>query len=114
MPSKRSSAVSSASPRKRPARSSQISLSLRSTPIQADHYDQETTDYTDSENDLAYSDEVIMAVDMRDRGTIGCCYYATRDESLFLMAEVKLGGIDIIDMRRPVNFGLEITQLIME
>lgn len=42
-------------------------------------------------------DEVIMAVDLRDKGTVGCCYYVAREEKLYLMEDVKCGGLDVID-----------------
>jgi DNA mismatch repair protein MSH5 len=41
--------------------------------------------------------EIIMAVDLRDRGTIGCAYYVAREEKLCLMEDIKMGGLDIID-----------------
>jgi DNA mismatch repair protein MSH5 len=41
--------------------------------------------------------EIIMAVDLRDRGTIGCAYYVARNERLSLMEDIKMGGLDIID-----------------
>ncbi len=42
-------------------------------------------------------DEVIMCVDMRDRGTVGCCYYVARDQKVFVMADVTYGGIEVVD-----------------
>ena len=47
-------------------------------------------------------DEVIMAVDLRDKGTVGCCYYVAREEKLYLMEDVKYGGLDVIDTRTVV------------
>jgi DNA mismatch repair protein MSH5 len=41
--------------------------------------------------------EVIMAVDLRERNTVGCCYYIARDEKLYFMEDVKLGGVDVVD-----------------
>jgi DNA mismatch repair protein MSH5 len=41
--------------------------------------------------------EIIMAVDLRDRGTIGCAYYVAREEKLYLMEDIKMSGLDIID-----------------
>ena len=41
--------------------------------------------------------EVIMCVDMRDRGTVGCCYYVARDQKLYVMADVAYGGVEVID-----------------
>lgn len=40
--------------------------------------------------------EVIMAVDLRDRGTVGCAYYVAREEKLYMMEDVRLGGIEVI------------------
>lgn len=44
--------------------------------------------------------EVIMAVDLRDRGTVGCCYYIAREEKIYMMEDVKSGGIEVIDTRK--------------
>ncbi len=41
--------------------------------------------------------EVIMAVEMRDRGTIGCAYYIAREEKLCLIEDIKMAGLNIID-----------------
>ena len=30
-------------------------------------------------------DEVIMAVEMRDRGTVGCAYYLPREQTLYMV-----------------------------
>ena len=38
-----------------------------------------------------------MAVDMRDRGTVGCSYYVAREEKLYFMDDVPFGGIEVID-----------------
>lgn len=51
--------------------------------------------------------EVVMAVDVRDRGTVGCCYYVARDEKLYFMEDMKLGGVDVVDacewMKCPIS-----------
>lgn len=44
--------------------------------------------------------EVVMAVDMRSHGTVGCAYYIARDEVLYLMQDAQLGGKDLIDQRK--------------
>ncbi|MCJ1308042.1 MutS protein msh5 [Agyrium rufum] len=41
--------------------------------------------------------QVVMAVDMRERETIGCCYYIAQDETLLMMDDVVSGGLEIID-----------------
>ena len=44
--------------------------------------------------------EVVMCVDMRDRGTVGCCYYVARDQKLCVMADVAYGGVEVIEICR--------------
>ena len=41
--------------------------------------------------------EVIMAIDMRDRKTIGCAYYFAREEKLCLMEDIKMAGLDLVE-----------------
>jgi DNA mismatch repair protein MSH5 len=41
--------------------------------------------------------EIIMAVDMRERGTLGCAYYIAREEKLCLMEDIKMAGLDLVD-----------------
>lgn len=40
--------------------------------------------------------EAIMAIDMK-AGAIGCAYYVARDETLYLMQDIKSGVLDIVD-----------------
>ncbi|KAL2043280.1 hypothetical protein N7G274_003586 [Stereocaulon virgatum] len=42
-------------------------------------------------------DEVIMAVEMRDKGTVGCSYYLPREQTLYMMADVERGGVVVIN-----------------
>jgi DNA mismatch repair protein MSH5 len=41
--------------------------------------------------------EIIMALDTKNRGTVGCCYYVAREEKLYFMEDAKLGGLNVID-----------------
>ncbi|KAL9011247.1 MAG: hypothetical protein Q9173_003891 [Seirophora scorigena] len=41
--------------------------------------------------------EVIMAVDLRDRGTIGCAYYVGREEKIYMMEDIRFGGTQFIE-----------------
>ena len=43
-------------------------------------------------------DHVIMAIDIRDRDTVGCAYYIARQQSLTCMEDVTGGGKDVLDM----------------
>lgn len=52
---------------------------------------------TQMREDADAVNEIIMAVDLRDRGTIGCAYYVAREEKLCLMEDIKMGGLAIID-----------------
>jgi len=42
--------------------------------------------------------EVIMAVNMKERGTLGCAYYVAREEKLCLMEDIKMAGLDIVEL----------------
>jgi DNA mismatch repair protein MSH5 len=59
--------------------------------------------HNDGPDDLQDEDtlnEVVMAVDMTPRGTVGCCYYVARDEKLFFMEDIQLGDVDVVDALR--------------
>lgn len=45
--------------------------------------------------------EVVMAIDVKDRMTIGCCYYVAREERLSLMEDVKLGSLEMVKTCMP-------------
>lgn len=42
--------------------------------------------------------DIVMAIDMRDRGTVGCAYYVAEQEKLFLVEDMKHASVDMIDM----------------
>ena len=54
----------------------------------------------DFEADLETLNEVIMAVNVTDRGTVGCSYYVARTETLYFMEDLRMGGHDIVDARK--------------
>jgi DNA mismatch repair protein MSH5 len=47
------------------------------------------------ENDSV--NEVMMAIDVKIGGTVGCAYYVAREETLFLMQDISSGDLDIVD-----------------
>lgn len=51
------------------------------------------------EEELDDHSAIIMAVDLRERGTVGCAYYVAHSETLYLLEEAKLGNAEVIDMR---------------
>lgn len=44
-----------------------------------------------------FMSEVIMAVNVRGRGNVGCCYYIARDERLLLLSDVSGGGLEVVE-----------------
>ncbi|KAK4507319.1 hypothetical protein PRZ48_001054 [Zasmidium cellare] len=51
----------------------------------------------DFDPDVDADQEVVMAVDVTDRGSMGCAYYVAREEKLCMMEDVQLGGADMVD-----------------
>jgi DNA mismatch repair protein MSH5 len=47
--------------------------------------------------DLDLLEEIILAINVTDRGSVGCAYYVARDEKLYFMEDIQLGGPDIVD-----------------
>lgn len=68
-------------------------------PSEHDVRPEDEADIEEREEDDALN-EVVMAVDLRERGTVGCCYYVAREEKLYFMEDVKHGGLDVIDTRK--------------
>ena len=44
-------------------------------------------------------DHVIMAVDRREAGTIGCSYYSAQEEKLYLLGDIQSAGAEVTDSR---------------
>ncbi|KAE8355541.1 muts domain V-domain-containing protein [Aspergillus coremiiformis] len=42
-------------------------------------------------------DQVMVAIDMRESGTVGCSYYSAQEETLYLLGDMKSAGIEIVD-----------------
>ncbi|TGJ88151.1 hypothetical protein E0Z10_g516 [Xylaria hypoxylon] len=54
-----------------------------------------------SEESADAMNEIIAAIDMRDRGprgsTIGCAYYVVLEETLYLLEDVAMAGVDLVE-----------------
>ncbi|KAI8956371.1 muts domain V-domain-containing protein [Xylaria longipes] len=54
-----------------------------------------------SEESADAMNEIIMAIDMRDRGprgsTLGCAYYVVLEEALYLLEDVAMAGVDLVE-----------------
>lgn len=56
--------------------------------------EQNRDDEQDFDEDL---DTVVMAIDIKDRGTVGCCYYVAREEKIYLLSDARIADPTIID-----------------
>ncbi|OAX78300.1 hypothetical protein ACJ72_07395, partial [Emergomyces africanus] len=41
--------------------------------------------------------QVVMAMDMKERNTVGCCYYVTHEQKLYLLEDTTSGGLEAIE-----------------
>ena len=80
-------------------RAASVSRAGSTAPSDSDVRPENEADIEEREENDALN-EVVMAVDLRDRGTVGCCYYVAREEKLYFMEDVKHGGLDVIDTRK--------------
>lgn len=55
--------------------------------------------------------EIVMAIDIRGKGIVGCSYYVAREEKLYFMEDVKCGGVDVVDTRRPDSHTVQVAWL---
>ena len=44
-------------------------------------------------------EHVVMAIDLRERGTLGCAYYVAREERLYCMEDIANGGMETVERR---------------
>ncbi|KAL8854642.1 MAG: hypothetical protein Q9221_000677 [Calogaya cf. arnoldii] len=65
--------------------------------VEAGFTPEQDSDINEREEDDSLN-EVVMAVDLRDRGTVGCAYYIAREEKLYMMQDLTSGGIDIVEL----------------
>lgn len=45
----------------------------------------------------------MVAIDIRESGTIGCSYYSAQEETLYLLEDMQSAGIEILDSRLLSN-----------
>ena len=48
-------------------------------------------------------DLVIMAIDIRERGTVGCAYYVASEGTLKCMEDIVKGGSNVLDQGEIQN-----------
>lgn len=49
------------------------------------------------DGDLDFLEEVVMAVNLLERGTLGCAYYVAKNETLYFMEDTKLASAALIE-----------------
>lgn len=50
-----------------------------------------------SPEDADALNEIIMAIDMKNNGNVGCAYYITARETLYLLEDVAVAGTDLVE-----------------
>lgn len=45
-------------------------------------------------------EQIIVALDMRDKGKLGCAYYIASEERLLCMEEISGGDVDVAEKRK--------------
>ncbi|KAI1459397.1 muts domain V-domain-containing protein [Annulohypoxylon moriforme] len=81
-----------------------LSLRLPSSRLSSNHSDRRQENDEDSRHEDALSSEdadalgeIILAIDMKDNGNLGCAYYIAMDETMFLLEDVAMSGIDLVE-----------------
>ncbi|KAI0125765.1 muts domain V-domain-containing protein [Xylariales sp. AK1849] len=69
---------------------------LSATPLQSLEEEEDLADDPFAADADALN-EVIMAIDMKDNGKLGCAYYIVADETLFLLEDVAMAGVEIVE-----------------
>lgn len=59
--------------------------------------------HEDQTAELDALNEVIMAIDIRDHGTLGCAYYVAKDECMYCMDDAKLAGLDMVELCKYIQ-----------
>jgi hypothetical protein len=42
-------------------------------------------------------DQIIIAIDMKDAGTVGCAYYSAQEKKLYLLGDIQHSNTEIMD-----------------
>lgn len=64
------------------------------------------TQTSQNDDDTAVESQIIMAIDVQSKDTVGCCYYSSDDQTLYLFEDITSGGDDMIEKSERPNTGL--------
>jgi DNA mismatch repair protein MSH5 len=42
-------------------------------------------------------EQIIVAIDIRNSGTVGCSYYSAQEETLYLLGDLQSAGAELVD-----------------
>lgn len=73
------------------------SSSSRSPSLEGNDRGQGHSDDSFGVDDADALNEVILALDMKNNGNVGYAYYVASEEALFLMEDVPMAGMEIVD-----------------
>lgn len=51
----------------------------------------------DIEDDVSETDEVVMALEMRTNGAVGCAFYVAASETLYLQEDTRITGVELVE-----------------
>ncbi|KAL1952661.1 hypothetical protein VTO42DRAFT_4562 [Malbranchea cinnamomea] len=69
-------------------------IGICASSIQEPRLDSPLQEHIGPDDDLC---RVVMAIDVKERGTFGCCYYVAEEEKLYILEDIEQGGMDIIE-----------------
>jgi DNA mismatch repair protein MSH5 len=75
--------------------SSRLGANISSDERSVTGFEANVNDHADADFDLL--EAIVLAINVTDRGSVGCAYYVARDEKLYFMEDIQLGGPDIVD-----------------
>lgn len=87
----------------RPSRSRNSTVSSRNpAKIRRPRPSVEETQSGDTLEEVGDDDvcKVVMAIDIRERGTVGCSYYVAEQKMLYILEDITLGGMDVVETRK--------------
>ncbi|WEW55811.1 hypothetical protein PRK78_001244 [Emydomyces testavorans] len=87
-----------ASPTPLQSRNSSVNQSTSATPHRAmPEIESNETDSIPEENRDDDLCQVVMAIDIRERGTVGCAYYVAEQMKLYILEDITSGGTDVVE-----------------
>jgi DNA mismatch repair protein MSH5 len=95
---KRPSVPSHSSPQRRPIESAHSQAASRRHTPQDTSPPQAQTDHVAGNDEINEDlEQVVMAIDRQQKGTVGCAYYVAREETLYCLQDMTNGSLEAIE-----------------